>query len=265
MRATACDWLEAELPGARASFSTRIGGVSGEAFASLNLGILTDDDRDSVAENRRRLAAALGLSPERVAFARQVHGADLATHSTAPQTPLRCSLASYGRTKEQWKLEIPEADGHVVAAPGLAALVFVADCLPVALAGSGGVAMLHCGWRGLAAGILARGVAAVGATDAAIGPGIGPCCYEVGDEVRGAFAGLGAGVAARPDARSGRGRPPAAARGGGRANREGRPLHELRGGARSSPTAATRVAPGVRQASSGSRSPRRGRSERCPA
>ena len=91
---------------------------------------------------------------------------------------------------------MPEVDGHVTAEPGLALLVFVADCLPVALAGPGGVAMLHCGWRGLAAGIVARGAEAVGATHAAIGPGIGPCCYEVGDEVLGAFAGLGDGVAA---------------------------------------------------------------------
>jgi copper oxidase (laccase) domain-containing protein len=55
--------------------------------------------------------------------------------------------------------------------------------------------MLHCGWRGLAAGIVARGAEAVEATQAAIGPGIGPCCYEVGDEVLGAFTGLGEGVA----------------------------------------------------------------------
>ncbi len=75
-------------------------------------------------------------------------------------------------------------------------LVYTADCLPVALAGPGGAAILHCGWRGLAAGIVAEGVAAVGATHAAIGPGIGPCCYEVGDEVLGAFAGLGEGIAA---------------------------------------------------------------------
>jgi YfiH family protein len=93
-------------------------------------------------------------------------------------------------------VETPEVDGHVTAEPGLAALVFVADCLPVALSGPGGVAMLHCGWRGLAAGILAKGAAAVEATEAAIGPGIGSCCYEVGDEVLTAFAGLGEGIAA---------------------------------------------------------------------
>src|SRR6185503_1334808 len=79
--------------------------------------------------------------------------------------------------------------------PGLAPLVLTADCLPVALAGPGGAAMLHCGWRGLAAGIIARGAALVEATSAAIGPGIGPCCYEVGSEVTGAFAGLGEGIA----------------------------------------------------------------------
>lgn len=179
-------WLEAELPGATAAFSTRLGGVSGAPFDSLNLGVLSDDETGSVVENRRRLAAALGLDPGWVVIGRQAHGAEIAVH-TEPQSP--SSFAGPGS-------EIPEVDGHVTAEPGLATLVFVADCLPVALAGPGRVAMLHCGWRGLAAGIVARGVEAVGATDAAIGPGIGPCCYEVGEEVLGAFAGLGDDVAA---------------------------------------------------------------------
>lgn len=179
-------WLEPELSGARAAFSTRLGGVSGEPFESLNLGVLTDDDRDSVVENRHRLAAALSLSPDRIASARQIHGAELAFHPS-PQEP--SPFAQPGSAK------LAEVDGHVIVEPGLAALVFVADCLPVALAGAGGVAMLHCGWRGLAAGIVARGAEAVEATQAAIGPGIGPCCYEVGDEVLGAFTGLGEGVA----------------------------------------------------------------------
>lgn len=150
------EWLEASLPGARVAFSTRTGG--------------------DVKESRVPLANALGLSPDRIAIARQVHGAELALNG-----------GSAG--------EIVAADGHVITEPGRAALVFVADCLPVALTGPGGVAMLHCGWRGLAAGIVARGAAAVDATAAAIGPGIGPCCYEVGDEVLAAFAGLGPGIA----------------------------------------------------------------------
>jgi len=162
-------WLEASLPGATAVFTTRDGGVSEGSFDSLNLGVFTDDERDRVVENRHRLAAALGFTAERVTIGRQVHAADLATH-TDPQRP--SPFAEPGA-------EIPEVDGHVTAEPSLPLLVFVADCLPLALAGPGGVAMLHCGWRGLAAGIVARGVEAVDATDAAIGPGIGPCCYEM--------------------------------------------------------------------------------------
>ncbi|MFI5027885.1 MAG: polyphenol oxidase family protein [Solirubrobacterales bacterium] len=179
-------WLEASLPGARVAFSTRLGGASASPFDSLNLGILTEDAPAAVLENRHRLTAALGLRADQVAIAHQVHGAELLTHA-GPQRP--------GPFAEAGAAEPLEADGHVTAVPGLAPLVFVADCLPVALAGPGGVAMLHCGWRGLASGIVARGVEAVGATDAAIGPGIGACCYEVDEEVLGAFAGLGDGVA----------------------------------------------------------------------
>lgn len=170
-------WLEADLGGARAAFSTRLGGASEAPFDSLNLGLLTDDAEDAVEENRRRLAAVLGFAPEQVVHARQVHGTRLLDH--------RDRLG-----------KAVEADGHVVREAGLAALVFVADCLPVALRGPGGVAMVHAGWRGLAGGILGAGAEAVDATAAAIGPGIGPCCYEVGDEVLEAFAGLGEGVAA---------------------------------------------------------------------
>lgn len=178
-------WLEADLGGARAAFTTRQGGVSEPPFDHLNLGVLTDDPTEAVVENRGRLAAALGLEAERIPIGFQVHGAELAVHAE-PQRP-----SPFARPGSA----IPEVDGHVVSDPGLAPLVFVADCLPVALSGPGGVAMLHCGWRGLAAGIVGAGADAVGATDAAIGPGIGPCCYEVGSEVLDAFSGLGEGVA----------------------------------------------------------------------
>lgn len=170
-------WLEADLGDGRVAFSTRLGGVSEPPFDSLNMGLLTDDAEAAVVANRRRLAVALGFEPDRIVFSRQVHGVRLVDH----------------------RIESPEgvveADGHVVSEPGLAPLVFVADCLPVALSGPGGVAMVHAGWRGLAGGILAAGAAAVEATRAAIGPGIGPCCYEVGEEVLSAFSGLGKGVA----------------------------------------------------------------------
>ncbi|MGD9737271.1 MAG: polyphenol oxidase family protein [Solirubrobacterales bacterium] len=179
-------WLEAKMHGAHAAFTTRLGGVSEPPFDSLNLGVLTDDDESAVRENRRRLAAALGLDPGQVPIGLQVHGAEIIRHER-PQSP--SPFAAPGSP-------LPEADGHLVTAPGLTPLVFVADCLPIALLGPRGLALLHCGWRPLAAGILAKGAAMVGATEAAIGPGIGPCCYEVGDEVMAAFADLGEGIAA---------------------------------------------------------------------
>lgn len=188
-------WLEAELPGARAAFSTRVGGLSEPPFDSLNLGVLTDDETETVVENRRRLAAALGLDPELIPIGLQVHGGALARHS-ASQRP--SPFAHPGGT-------MAEVDGHVVTAPGLAPLVFTADCLPIALSGPGGVAMLHCGWRGLAAGILAKGAEAVEASAAAVGPGIGPCCYEVGEEVLAAFSDLGEGITAADEEKGGAG------------------------------------------------------------
>lgn len=172
-------WLEADLGGARVAFSTRLGGVSEPPFDELNLGILTDDAPEAVVENRVRVANALGRKPEQVVFALQVHGTRLIDHSEG-------SSQSRG---------VPEADGHVVRAAGLAPLVFVADCLPVALFGPNGLAMVHAGWRGLAGGIVEAAAEAVGATMAAIGPGIGPCCYEVGEAVLDAFSELGDGIA----------------------------------------------------------------------
>jgi YfiH family protein len=178
-------WLDATLPGARVAFSTRLGGVSEAPFETLNLGILTGDARSAVLENRTRLAAAVGLAPDHVLMGLQVHGSGVQTHGSA-QDP-----SPYAHPGSP----LPEVDGHVTASSGLAPLVLVADCLPVALAGLGGVAMLHCGWRGLAAGIVAHGAELVGAEAAAIGPGIGRCCYEVGDEVLERFAALGDGIA----------------------------------------------------------------------
>jgi hypothetical protein len=176
-------WLDAELPGARAAFSARLGGVSDPPFESLNLGRLTGDS--GVRENRLRLAAALGVDVESILFGPQVHGSDVIRHS-APMPPGAFAEAAPG---------LPEADGHVATADRLVPLVLVADCLPVALAGEAGLAMIHCGWRGLAAGIVERGVEATGARAAAVGPGIGPCCYEVDEPVLAALGELGSEAA----------------------------------------------------------------------
>jgi purine-nucleoside/S-methyl-5'-thioadenosine phosphorylase / adenosine deaminase len=165
------DHLAIDLPGATALFTTRRGGVSEGPFASLNLGLATDDDPQRVRANRARARELAG--GRRLAQGRQVHGTRVALDAD----------------------EALEADGQASTRDDVAPLVLVADCLPVALAAPGAVAMVHAGWRGLAAGVLEAGVRALGegrVAAAAIGPGIGPCCYEVGDDVRAAFGTAGA-------------------------------------------------------------------------
>ncbi len=177
-------WLEGGFRGAKVCFTTRTGGVSDGPYATLNLGILTGDQREAVRENRHRAAAAIGIDPGRVAMGRQVHGADFAFHGGDEIPP---HFARPGAPPE-------EVDGQLTDRAGTGLLVLVADCFPVAMIGPGGLAMLHCGWRGLAAGIIERAAARIRAESAVIGPGIGPCCFEVGPEVLGAFAHLGPGT-----------------------------------------------------------------------
>jgi len=173
-------WLEAELPGARAAFSTRVGGLSDAPFDALNVAVKTGDEQGRVHDNRRALAAALGIAPENVVMGRQVHGAELHWHD-GPQEPR--VFADVVRSPI-------EVDAHATNQPGLVPFVMVADCLPIAISGPGGVAAVHGGWRGLAGGIVAAAAERVRGTDAAVGPGIGPCCYEVGDEVLAEFDGI---------------------------------------------------------------------------
>ena len=165
--------VAASLPGGRVLFSSRRGGVSAAPFDSLNLGRLTDDDGANVDANRDRLAAAVGVPRERFLYGRQVHGTTV-RRATEPPGEARPSA---------------EEDGQATVLDDVAALVFVADCMPVLLAAEGGVAALHVGYRPLAGRIIAEGVAALrelgmeGPIQAAIGPGARGCCYEVGEEV----------------------------------------------------------------------------------
>lgn len=173
------DHVAIELRGARALFTTRRGGVSEGPYATLNLGLFTEDDPERVGENRRRLAALVGIPRERFAQGCQVHGVHVRSLSEPPDP--RAPLA--------------DADGQATDCADVAAIALVADCLPIALAAEGGVAMLHGGWRGLAGGVVENGVAALrdlgvsGPLEAAIGPGAGGCCYEVGGEVLDAVEG----------------------------------------------------------------------------
>ena len=157
-----------EAPGPyTVAFSTRQGGVSEGAFESLNLGLRTEDEPHRVEENRRRLCEAVGAEHTRLAMNRQVHAA-------------RVNRAEPG-------VRGADGDGLWSEEPGLPMLKLSADCLPIALArqnGRPGLALLHAGRLGLLAGIVEAGVAALGSRLAAVvGPGIGPCCYEVGPEV----------------------------------------------------------------------------------
>jgi polyphenol oxidase len=166
---------ELPLPGARAVFSTRRGGVSRGPYRSLNLGILTDDDPGSVRDNRRRLAERARLRPERVVMGWQVHGTDL--RDWDGPDPQNAYAEPGGK-------QLPRVDGHLIVERDLALLVLVADCYPVAMSDGHRVAMLHCGWRPLAGGIVEKAVARFERPPAAaVGPGIGGCCYEVGPEV----------------------------------------------------------------------------------
>ncbi len=180
-------WQDGHLAAARGRahvrFTTRRGGVSLPPFDTLNLGRWTDDDPAAVRENLARVVRSAGV--DRLAQARQVHGTAVVPAPAAGA---------------------PEADGVHTAEPGVGCLVLTADCLPVALVAPGGraVAMVHAGWKGLAGGVLQAGVKALGGeVEAAfIGPGAGPCCYEVGREVHARFGTSGRtldlkGIAAR--------------------------------------------------------------------
>ena len=187
-----------DLAGARVVFTTRRGGLSEGPYATLNLGRLTDDRAEAVRQNRSRLEQKIGA---RIAYIRQVHGTTVRTVESTADVGVAPLPAE--------DIKLVDADAQATRLEGVAPMVMTADCLPIALAArgrtgaedggtdAGAVAMLHAGWRGLAAGIVTEGVRAIrdlgadGPLEAAIGPGAGGCCYEVGDEVREVFAGYG--------------------------------------------------------------------------
>jgi len=161
-------------------FSTRDGGVSEGPYDSLNLGILTGDDPARVVENRRLLASRAGIDPDRTRMAWQQHGVEV--QKASPE-----GILTPGTQHEA-------CDGWWSDEPGQGMMLVTADCLPVVIARRDGdrpaLAVLHVGWRGLLGGIVGNGIAALrnGDLAAVIGPGIGPCCYEVRSDVLEPFA-----------------------------------------------------------------------------
>jgi YfiH family protein len=179
------DLLEA---GVVAAFTGRAGGTSEGPWATLNLGLRVGDDLRRVLANRRRVATVLGLAGRPWALARQVHSA----------TILRVDAGRLGQGPPEARPPLGEGDGLVTTDPTVVLAVLTADCAPVLLAdpAAGVVGAVHAGWRGLAAGVVEAGVAALaelGADPAGsvglVGPAVGGCCYEVGPEVRDAVGG----------------------------------------------------------------------------
>jgi YfiH family protein len=185
------------LTGIRHAFFTRDGGASGGVYASLNGGIGSDDAPDKVADNRARMAAALGVAPDRFITAYQIHSPQVVT-AEQPWTPDAR----------------PRADAIVTRVPGLAIGVSTADCGPVlfADAGAGVIGAAHAGWRGALTGVLEATIEAMercGATRGNIVAGLGPMIrqdnYEVGPEFVARFNDADAANAAffRPGDRDG--------------------------------------------------------------
>ncbi len=161
-------------------FFTRQGGVSQGPYASLNCSVSGQDDPACVAQNRARVATALGLARERLLGLSQVHGTEVATVTDA------------------WGAgEGPRADAMVTARSGLALGIVTADCAPVLFVDheAGVVGAAHAGWRGAVAGIMEATIAAMvalgarpGRMRAAIGPCIAQASYEVAADMTGALA-----------------------------------------------------------------------------
>jgi hypothetical protein len=190
------DELAFDLPGgAHALFTTRMHG---------NLSSVGGDDAKYGLQARERLREQLGvrcLLRGYQAHGTAVHMVWADAQGTETIGGIRTSMETGAQSDTGISTDTDaqpdiEADGQATALHGLGALVLTADCLPVALGTDGAVAMVHAGWRGLAAGVLEEGVRAVrelggaGEMVAIIGPGAGPCCYEVGEEVHAAFGGM---------------------------------------------------------------------------
>lgn len=175
------EYLVAENIAVPHGFTTRLGGVSTGYLESLNLGANRGDDMANVAENYRRLAAGVGFSLDRLVMTHQVHS-DIVRVVTEADCLGSLSHKDY-----------PECDALVTGTPGVALVVFTADCTPILFHDpvTGAVGAVHAGWRGTANGIAAKTVDTMvqkfGCRPenicAAIGPNIGGCCFETDGDV----------------------------------------------------------------------------------
>lgn len=175
------EYLEAENISAAHCFTTRFGGVSEGHLASMNIGTHRGDDPEKVLKNYEILGRAVGFTPEQLVLTKQTH-----TDVVRVVTDSDCGTGLL-------KPEFPDCDGLVTATPGVALVIFTADCTPILLYDpvTGAVGAVHAGWRGTASAIGAKAVAAMCAhfgckpenIRAAIGPNIGQCCFETDADV----------------------------------------------------------------------------------
>ena len=189
------EYLAAEGIAVPHGFTTRLGGVSEGSLSSLNIGIHRGDQWDHVLKNYEILGNALGFDPENLVLSHQTH-TDLV---------LRVGKAEAG--SGLFAPELTECDGLITNEPGIALAVFTADCTPILLHDpvTGAVGAVHAGWRGTAASIAGKAVAAMTREfgsepeniHAAIGPNIGVCCFETDKDVPDAMA-AAFGEEARP-------------------------------------------------------------------
>jgi YfiH family protein len=176
----------AEIIAVPHGFTTRLGGVSTGIFSSLNLAFHRGDREEAVRENYRRLGVALGFDPKKLVLTRQTHSDIIRVVSSDDHQGFDHHL-------------YPECDGLVTNTAGTALVVFTADCTPILLHDpvTGAVGAAHAGWRGTAADIGGKTVKAMVAAfgcdpqniRAAIGPNIGPCCFETDADVPNAMLG----------------------------------------------------------------------------
>src|SRR5262249_2930161 len=187
----------AAMPGVRHAFFTREGGVSQGIYASLNGGVGSQDDRAHVAENRARMAAALGVPPAALVTPYQIHSAGVAVRPAAPVTPYQIPSAEGVVAEAPWTHAArPRADAVVTRLPNLAVGVSTADCGPVLLAdgAAGVIGAAHAGWRGALAGVIDAAIAAMERLRAEPAGGAGVVGRRGGPDTRQAAVGGGGGV-----------------------------------------------------------------------
>ncbi len=186
-------WMTADnldyFSNVRHAFTTREGGVSEGIYSSLNLGFSRGDEPEKVEENYRLICSAIGIDPMSIVATRQIHSDIVRRVGTADK-------------RERLSDPVPyEADALITDERGVTLAVFIADCIPVLLYAedSEAIGAVHAGWRGTVADIAGKTVDALcrefgGKPEnvyAAIGEGIGVCCFETGLEVYEAVKALG--------------------------------------------------------------------------